>query len=133
MGSASLDENAISKIVIGAAIEVHRELGGPGLLEAVYEEALAFELRESGLEVERQKTFPLRYKGETLDHQLRLDLLVESKVVVGCKATTLYSSVFEAQVLTYLRQLDLRLGLVIKFGQGLVKRGIRTVVNNLEE
>jgi GxxExxY protein len=133
MDSSCLSENAISKFIMDSAIEVHRELGGPGLLETVYEEALAFELIERGLEVERQKCFPLNYKGRPLGHQFRLDLLVNSKVVVEVKATTLYSAVFEAQVLTYLRQLDLRLGMVINFGMVRVSNGVHRVVNDLEE
>ncbi len=133
MSIASLDENEISKVVIDSAIEVHRELGGPGLLEAIYEEALAFELTEKGLHVDRQRNFPLVYKGRPLGHQFRLDLLVNSKVIVECKATTLYSAVFEAQVLTYLRQLDLRLGMVINFGMVRVSNGVHRVVNGLKE
>lgn len=132
MGSASLDENEISKVIVDSAIEVHRELGGPGLLETVYEEALAFELVENGLHVERQRDFPLVYKGRILGHKFRLDLLVNSKVIVECKATSMYSTVFQAQVLTYLRQLDLRLGMVINFGQRKVSRGIHRVVNGLD-
>ena len=128
----SLNENEISKVIVDAAIEVHRELGGPGLLENIYEEALAIEMIERGLEVERQKTFPVVYKGKRLNQDFRLDLLVDSKVIVECKATKLYSSVFEAQVLTYLRLLGLKLGMVINFGAPLVSSGVHRVVNGLE-
>jgi GxxExxY protein len=130
---ADLDENELSAVIVDSAIEVHRELGGPGLLESLYEEALVYELRERGLVVERQVPFPVRYKGRQLEHDLRLDLLVESKVVVECKAISQYSLVFEAQVLTYIRLLDLRLGMVINFGAPLVSRGIHRVVNDLVE
>ena len=114
-----------------AAIEVHRELGGPGLLESIYEEALAAELAERGLVVERQKRVPVVYKGRRLSTSFRVDLLVEKRVVVKCKATSLNNSVFEAQALTYLRLLDLRLALVVNFGKKRVVDGIRRVVNGL--
>ncbi|MCJ7754999.1 MAG: GxxExxY protein [Thermoanaerobaculales bacterium] len=128
-----MDENEISKVIVDAAIEVHRELGGPGLLESVYESALAFELEERGLTVERQRVVPIVYKGKRLPGDLRLDMIVNDLVIVECKATSIYSSVFEAQALTYLRLLDLKLALVVNFGKGLVSKGIRRVVNGLEE
>ncbi len=126
-----MTENEVARVVVDASIEVHRTLGGPGLLESVYEEAFALELGERGLSVERQRVVPVYYKGRRLATDLRLDLLVEGKVVVECKATTKYHQVFEAQTLTYLRILDLRLGLVVNFGERLVKNGIHRVVNNL--
>lgn len=126
-----MTENEISKVVVEAAIEVHRTLGGPGLLESVYEEALAYELELRGLTVERQIVVPVFYKGKRLKTQLRVDLIVVGRVVVECKAVSTYNSVFEAQVLTYLRQLNLKLGLVINFGERLVKDGIHRVVNGL--
>jgi GxxExxY protein len=126
-----MHENQISKIVLDAAIEVHRTLGGPGLLESVYEEALAWELQQRGLPVERQKLIPITYKGQTLGVPLRLDLLVGDKVIVECKATTNYNPVFEAQALTYLRLTGLKLGLVINFGEKLVKDSYHRVVNGL--
>jgi len=124
-------ENQISQIILDAAIEVHRTLGGPGLLEAVYEEALAWELEQRGLAVERQKPIPITYKGRTLSMPLRLDLLVGAKVIVECKATAEYNPIFEVQTLTYLRLTGLKLGLVVNFGQRLVKLGVHRVVNNL--
>jgi len=126
-----MHENEISKIILDAAIEVHRTLGGPGLLESVYEEALAWELTSRGLTVERQKVVPLVYKGHTLATPLRLDLLVNGQVIVECKATTQYNDIFETQVLTYLRLTDLRLGLVINFGEKRVIDGYHRVVNHL--
>ncbi|MCA9999921.1 MAG: GxxExxY protein [Anaerolineales bacterium] len=125
-------ENEITREIIGAAIEVHRTLGGPGLLESVYEEALSWEMSHRGLLVERQLQVPISYKGNPLTSPLRLDLLVEKKVVVECKATTQYNNIFEAQLLTYLRLLDLRVGLIINFGEKTVKRGIHRVVNKFE-
>ncbi len=118
-----MHENDVSKIILNAAIEVHRTLGGPGLLESVYEEALAWELTEAGLVVLRQLDVPIRYKSQTLKTPLRLDLLVQELVIVECKATTRYNEVFEAQTLTYLRLMNLKLGLVINFGERFVKDG----------
>ena len=126
-----MDENEISKHIVDCAIEVHRTLGGPGLLESVYEEALCWELVQRGLPVERQIDVPIVYKGQTLAAPLRLDIRVEKSVIVEVKATTAYNAVFEAQALTYLRLLDLRLALVINFGEKLVKDGIHRVVNKL--
>lgn len=126
-----MTENEISRIVVDAAIEVHRTLGGPGLLESVYEDALSYELELRGLTVERQRVVPVVYKGKRLATELRVDLLVASQVVVECKAVSAYNRVFEAQVLTYLRQLDLKLGMVVNFGERLVKDGIHRVVNGL--
>jgi len=126
-----MNESEISGVILDAAIEVHRTLGGPGLLESVYEEALAFELSQRGFAVERQKQIPLTYKGRDLSLPLRLDLLVNGKVIVESKATAQYNSIFETQVLTYLRLTGLKLGLVINFGEKLVKNGFYRVVNNL--
>ena len=100
-------------------------------MENIYEEALAYELELRGLKVDRQKVVPVLYKEKRLATELRVDLVVEDRVVVECKAVSAYHRVFEAQVLTYLRQLDLRLGLVINFGEQLVKDGIHRVVNRL--
>jgi GxxExxY protein len=126
-----MDENEVSGIVLDRAIEVHRTLGGPGLLEDVYEEALAWELEHSGLFVRRQLEVPIQYKGEQLSTPLRLDLLVNQLVIVECKSVTKYNEVYEAQTLTYLRLLNLKLGLVINFGERHVKDGFHRVVNKL--
>ena len=126
-----MTENEISGVVLDCAIEVHRTLGGPGLLESVYEEALAWELTQRGLHIARQEPLPVRYKGIILAAPLRLDLVVENKVIVECKATTEYNPVFEAQALTYLRVSGLKLALVINFGELLLKDGYHRVVNKL--
>ena len=131
MGVGEMKHNEISGTVVDAAMEVHRTLGGPGLLESVYEEALAHELRLRGLKVMRQMRVPVEYKGTRLANDLRVDLLVADRVVVECKATADHNKVFEAQVLTYLRLLDLNLGLVINFGKPLLKDGIHRIVNRL--
>jgi GxxExxY protein len=101
------------------------------LLESVYEEALTWELQQRGYAVERQIRVPITYKGNQLAEPLRLDLLVEKRIVVEVKATNNYNSIFEAQALTYLRMLDLKLALVINFGTKFVKDGIHRVVNGL--
>ena len=126
-----MNENEISHKVVTAAIEVHRTLGGPGLLESVYEEALSWELSQVGCDVERQVEIPILYKEAILGSPLRIDLLVNELVVVECKATTNYNPIYSVQTLTYLRLTNRKLGLVVNFGQKLVKDGIRRVVNGL--
>ncbi|HTB80894.1 MAG TPA: GxxExxY protein [Opitutaceae bacterium] len=126
-----LDENALSRVAVEAAIEVHRVLGGPGLLEGVYEEALVEELQLRGLTVERQQPVPIAYKGKVLATPLRYDLRLNQLMLVEVKAVTDYNPIFEAQMLTYLRLTNLKLGLVINFGERLVKNGIHRVVNGL--
>lgn len=126
-----MDENQLSQIIVDAAIEVHRTLGGPGLIESVYRDALLIEIGLRGTRVESEKSVPVVYKGKPISAPLRLDLLVGQKVIVECKAVTIYNPIFESQVLTYLRLTGLKLGLVINFGQKLVKHGIHRVVNGL--
>ena len=126
-----MNENEISKIIVESAIEVHRDLGGPGLLETVYEEAIVEELARRGVQVERQLQVPIFYKGKRLGVPLRLDLKVEGLVLVDNKAVSQWNPVFEAQMLTYLRLIGLKLGLVINFGEQFVKNGIRRIVNGL--
>lgn len=126
-----MHENDVSKIILNAAIEVHRTLGGPGLLESIYEEALAWELDAVGLIVKRQIEVPIQYKGRGLATPLRLDLLVHDLVIVECKATARYHDIYETQTLTYLRLTNLKLGLVINFGERFVKNGYHRVVNGL--
>ncbi|MEY2428224.1 MAG: hypothetical protein QOJ40_1109 [Verrucomicrobiota bacterium] len=126
-----MNENEISKIIVDSAIEVHRELGGPGLIESVYEEAMVEELQLRGLRAERQLFVPIFYKGKQLGAPLRLDLKVNGLVLVDNKAVTEWNSIFEAQMLTYLRLTKLKLGLVINFGERYVKNWIHRVVNGL--
>ena len=98
-----MNENEISKVIVDSAIEVHRELGGPGLIESIYEEAMVEELARRGMKVERQLQVPIVYKGKRLANPLRLDLKVNSLVLVDNKAVTEWNPIFEAQMLTYLR------------------------------
>lgn len=125
-----MTENELSNKIIGCAIELHRSLG-PGLLESVYESALAFDLEEIGLNIQRQLAMPLVYKGIHQDIGYRLDLLVENKVVVEIKSIDALSPVDFAQTLTYLRLSKKRLGLLINFNTKYLKEGIHRVVNNL--
>jgi GxxExxY protein len=124
-------EDALSKKIIACALEVHRILGGPGLLESIYEEALGYELAQQKVDVQRQVSLPVHYKGIRLANPLRIDLLVGNLVIVESKATSQYHPVFESQLLTYLRVSKLKLGLVINFGEVLLKNGIHRVVNGL--
>ena len=128
-----MHENEISKIIVDAAIEVHREMGGPGLLEDTYEEAMAEEFRLRNMTVERQLPVRLTYKGKVLQKPLRLDMKINGLVLIDNKAVTEWNPIFEAQMLTYLRLTGLKLGLVINFGERFVKNGIHRVVNGLQE
>jgi len=126
-----MEENEISRFIYESVIEVHKSLGGPGLIEKVYEEALVWELKHMGLKIDRQKTVPVIYKGITLASKLRVDLIVSDKVIVECKAVSEYNDIFHAQLLTYLRVTGLKLGLIVNFGEKLAVNGIHRVVNNL--
>jgi len=123
-------ENDLSQIIIGCAIKVHTALG-PGLLESAYEECLYYELVKEGLKVEKQKALPLIYEEIKLEVGYRLDLIVEGKVIVEIKACEGLNDVHLAQVLTYLKLSNVKLGLLINFNVTRVKDGIKRVVNNL--
>ena len=125
-----MTENEISERIIGCAIQVHRELG-PGLLESSYEECLYYELIQAGLLVEKQKPLPLVYKEVKLDCGYRLDLLVEKKVIVEVKSVEALNDIYLAQVLTYLKLSDCKLGLLMNFNVVLMKDGIKRIVNKL--
>lgn len=127
----ALHENEISGAIVDAAIEVHRTFGGPGLLERVYQQALVWELESRCFTIEQEKRILVVYKGRTVAEPLRLDVLVNQKVIVECKALAQYNSIFEAQLLTYLRLTNLKLGLVINFGARRVIDGVYRVVNGL--
>ena len=129
--SMAMTENELSHQIIGAAIEVHKELGGPGLLESVYEEALCAEFELRSIAFARQVDVPIHYKGRALEKHLRLDLLVDNLVIVECKAVETVIPVHLAQCLTQLRITNKKLGLVINFGEKFVKDGVHRVVNGL--
>ena len=121
--------NRITEGIIGAAIEVHRDLG-PGLLESAYETCLAFELVERGLKVEQQKPLPVVYREVKLDCGYRLDILVEEAVIVEVKAVDRLAPIHKAQLLSYLRLSGCKVGLLINFNVKVLKDGIRRVVND---
>ncbi len=126
-----MTENEIAADVVDAAYRIHTTLG-PGLLEIVYEVALAHELRERGLEVVRQEPISIRYGSITFDEGFRADIIVEDKVIIELKSMESVSRVHKKQLLTYLRLADKRLGLLINFGEELIKDGISRVVNGLQ-
>jgi GxxExxY protein len=128
-GERGLEE--LSTIVVDAAFHIHRALG-PGLLETVYEAVLTRSLEKRGLRVERQKAVTFEYDGICFVDGLRVDLLVEARLVVEVKSTEKIAPVHLKQVLTYLRLLDLRLGLLVNFGTPTFKEGCRRIVNRHE-
>jgi GxxExxY protein len=122
--------NEISKAIIGAAIEVHKILG-PGLIESVYEECLKKELDLRGIHYQSQVTFPLIYKGMDTGKVFRIDLLVENEVVVELKAVDELTALNEVQLVTYLKLLNKKLGLLINFNVDRLVNGVRRKVNRL--
>jgi GxxExxY protein len=122
-------ENEISYKIIGAAIEVHRFLGGPGLLESVYESSLCHELSLTGLNFQKQLLVPVKYKNISVKEPLCLDIFVEKKVIIEVKASEKEHAIHQAQLLTYLRLTGAKLGLLINFGQKCVKDGVSRVIN----
>jgi GxxExxY protein len=120
--------NELSYKIISAAIEVHRELG-PGLLESIYEQCLIQELQDRGLSVKSQVMVPVSYKGKVLAGQLRLDMMVEDTIIAEVKAIEQIHPAHRAQLLTYLRLTDRRLGLLMNFNEELMKHGIERVIN----
>ena len=127
-----MHENELTREIIGSAIEVHRLLG-PGLLEAVYEEALCHELHLRGITFRRQQPVPISYKGLHLKTNLRLDLLVEDRIIVDLKAKEALSAPDKPQLLTYLRLCHLKLGLIINFHVPVLREGVFRVVNGLTD
>jgi GxxExxY protein len=125
-----MDLNKITEIIIGAAIEVHKEFG-PGLLESVYEYCLKEEIQQRGLRVETQVQLPIVYKGKILEKDFYIDMLVEDSVVVELKAVEELHPVHEVQLVTYLKLSGKKLGLLINFNVKTLKDGIRRKVNNL--
>jgi GxxExxY protein len=122
-----MEINQITEIIIGCAIEVHKHTG-PGLLESAYEECLFFELQNAGLRIERQKPVPIIYKEIKLDYGYRMDLLVENTVVIELKTVDSFDPVHEAQILTYMKFAQKRIGLLINFNVPLLKQGIKRYV-----
>ena len=124
-------ENELATIVLDISFEIHRTLG-PGLFESVYEEILARELeRKYGLQVERQKTIPVLWKGERIDFGFRPDLIVEKTLIVEIKSVEQLAKVHFKQVQTYLKLTEIKLGLLLNFNEDLMMNGIKRVVNKL--
>ena len=125
-----MTENEISYKVIGAAIKLHKQLG-PGLLESAYENALSYDLKNIGLEVEQQVSMPFKYKDVYLEVGYRIDLMIENKVILEIKSVDRLAPVHFAQTLTYLKLSEKKLGLLINFNKNIIKNGIHRLVNNL--
>lgn len=126
----SMTENELSKIVFDSALKVHQSLG-PGLLESAYEECLFYELKKTGLDVQKQKALPLFYEEVKLDVGYRIDIIIENKIILEIKSVDALNDVHFAQLLTYLKLTNCKLGLLINFNVILIKNGIKRVVNNL--
>ena len=127
-----MTENDIGRIVVDAAVAVHRELG-PGLLESVYEVILAYELGQRGLSVKRQVPIRIHYKQMAFEEAFRADLVVEDKIIIELKSVEQVSEAHKKQLLTYLRLTGCKLGFLLNFGEALMKRGITRTVNGLED
>ncbi len=127
-----MNENEIGRLVVDAAIAVHKALG-PGLLESVYEVILARELERQGLRSERQVPVPIEYNGVRFDEGFRADILVEGKVILELKSVETISNAHKKQLLTYLKLTGMKLGYLLNFGEALMKDGITRIVNNLVE
>ena len=125
-----MTENELSNIIIGEAIHVHQQLG-PGLLESVYETCLVHRLFKKGIKIETQKPIPLVFEEVRLEGGFRCDVFVENKVIIEVKAVDALNDIHLAQVLTYLRLTNVKLGLLMNFNVLKMKDGIRRVVNNL--
>ena len=125
-----MDENELSRLIIGAAIEVHREMG-PGLLESAYEGCMARELALRDIPFARQKEMPVIYKGEKIDCGFRVDLLIDNKVIVELKVVDRLAPIHDAQVLTYLKLTGCKLALLMNFNVLLMKDGIKRLAKNL--
>jgi GxxExxY protein len=125
-----MEENQIAKIVLDATFKIHKKLG-PGLLESSYVHCLLYELQKAGLYCEREKVLPLIYEDISLTNGYRLDLIVEGKVIIEAKAVAEINDVHIAQLLTYLKLSNCKLGLLLNFNVSLMKNGIRRLVNGL--
>ena len=123
-----MTDNEITYEIRGAVYDVYKELG-PGLLESVYEEALCFELEKRGLMVERQVRVPIKYKGIVLNTEFRLDLLVENQVIIELKSVEEMKKVFSKQLLTYLRLMNKKVGLLVNFNTEDILSSMKRIVN----
>lgn len=124
-----MELEGVARIAVDCGFQLHKELG-PGLLESVYEILLTESLKERGLTVRRQVPVPIKFKGVVVDNAFRIDLLIQDRLVIELKSTERDSALYPKQLLTYLRLMDLPLGLLMNFGQETFKQGIKRVVNN---
>ena len=122
-----MNNNKITEKIIGCAIEVHRQLG-PGLLESAYQECLIYELKQIGLQIKKELALPIIYKDIKLDHGYRIDILVEDKVVLELKTVDTLIDVHTAQILTYMKLGNYKLGLLLNFNVKMMKNGIKRFV-----
>ena len=127
-----MTENELAKEIVDAAYKIHTQIG-PGLLESAYEAILAYELRKRGFQIECQKEVPVMYETVQIEIGYRADIIVEDKVIVELKSVEMTAPVHKKQLLTYLKLADKRLGLLINFGEALIKNGITRVVIQLED
>ena len=125
-----MNENELSKIIFELGMKIHRKLGA-GLFESVYEECLFYELKKAGLKVEKQKTLPIVYEELKIENAFRLDLIVEDKVILEIKTVEFIYDVHKAQLLTYLKMTNCKLGLILNFRTAVFKDGVKRVVNGL--
>ena len=128
--TTQMTENELSKIVFEIGLKIHKNLG-PGLFEIVYEECLFYELKKAGLKVDKQKLLPIKYEELTIENAYRLDMIVEDKLILEIKTVDYINSSHKAQLLTYLKMTDCRLGLHINFQSDLFKNGVTRIVNGL--
>lgn len=128
--TTQMTENELSKIVFEIGLKIHKNLG-PGLFEHVYEECLFYELKKAGLKVEKQKLLPIKYEELTIENAYRLDMIVEDKLILEIKTVDYINSSHKAQLLTYLKMTECRLGLLINFQSDLFKNGVTRIVNGL--
>lgn len=127
-----MTQNQLTSKIIGAAIEVHKHLG-PGLLESTYEECLSYELDQRHIKYDRQKSLPINYKGQSLNCGYKLDLLVEGNIILELKSVESIAPIHKAQLLTYLKLSNLKLGLLLNFNTPIMKDGIVRLVNNFKD
>ncbi|AZB11937.1 GxxExxY protein [Chryseobacterium sp. G0162] len=125
-----MTENELSKIVFDAGLKIHKKIGS-GLFENVYEECMFYELTKSGFLVERQKLLPIIYEDLKIENAFRLDMIIENKVILEIKTVDYISPVHKAQLLTYLKMANCKLGMLLNFQSDVFKNGISRIVNNL--
>lgn len=125
-----MTENELSKIVFDLGLKIHKKFGA-GLFESVYEECLFYELKKAGLKVEKQKTLPILYEELIIENAFRIDLIIENKFILEIKTVDFINDVHKAQLLTYLKMTNCKLGLLLNFRIDIFKKGVKRVVNGL--